>query len=176
MYTYTYIEYWFFYLKRKSGRQYKFSDLSKKEKTYASFWWGCEVTGFFVRHWWECKMVQPLRKNGTAISYKTKQILITHPSPGNLSQRNESSHPHTSWIQCSFFFFFFFFWLLGPHPWHMEIPRAKGPWSCSHWTIPQPQQLRICNLLHSSQQRQILNPLSKAGDRTQILMDACWVR
>ena len=37
----------------------------------------------------------------------------------------------------------------------------------------------ICDLHHSSQQRQILNPLSEAGDRTRILMDPsqtcfCW--
>ena len=30
---------------------------------------------------------------------------------------------------------------------------------------------RICNLRHSLQQRQILNPLSKARDQTRILMD-----
>uniref|UniRef100_A0A8C3YD51 Vomeronasal type-1 receptor n=1 Tax=Catagonus wagneri TaxID=51154 RepID=A0A8C3YD51_9CETA len=34
---------------------------------------------------------------------------------------------------------------------------------------------RICDLHHSSQQRQILNPLRKARDRTHILMDASWV-
>ena len=33
----------------------------------------------------------------------------------------------------------------------------------------------ICNLYHSSRQRQILNPLSKARDQTQILMDSGWV-
>ena len=33
----------------------------------------------------------------------------------------------------------------------------------------------IFDLQYSSQQRQILNPLSEARDRTQILMDASWV-
>ena len=34
---------------------------------------------------------------------------------------------------------------------------------------------RVCNLHHSSQQRQILNQLSEARDRTCILMDTTWV-
>jgi len=33
----------------------------------------------------------------------------------------------------------------------------------------------VCNLYHSSSQHQILNPLSKARDRTHILMDASQV-
>ena len=33
----------------------------------------------------------------------------------------------------------------------------------------------ICDLHHSFQQQQILNPLSKAGDGTRILMDTSWV-
>ena len=32
----------------------------------------------------------------------------------------------------------------------------------------------ICNLHHSSWQRQILNPLSKARDQAQVLMDTSW--
>ena len=34
----------------------------------------------------------------------------------------------------------------------------------------------ICNLHHSLQQSQILNPLSKVRNRTHILMDTSWVR
>ena len=39
---------------------------------------------------------------------------------------------------------------------------------------PTPQQdlSRICDLHHSSQQPQILNPLSEARDQTRVLMDA----
>ena len=35
-----------------------------------------------------------------------------------------------------------------------------------------PDPSRVCNLHHSSQQRQILNPLSEARDQTHILTDA----
>ena len=39
------------------------------------------------------------------------------------------------------------------------------------------QDLRgVCDLHHSSQQHKILNPLSEARDRTQVLMDTCLVR
>ena len=33
----------------------------------------------------------------------------------------------------------------------------------------------VCDLYHSSQQCQILNPLSEARDQSRILMDASWV-
>ena len=68
----------------------------------------------------------------------------------------------------------------GPHPWHMEVPRlgvkselqllayaaATATWEPSH----------ICDLHHSSWQHLILNPLSKASDRTHNLMVASWIR
>ena len=68
--------------------------------------------------------------------------------------------------------------------WHMEVPRLGSNQSCSHQPLPQPQQWQdlshICNLHHSSQQHQILNPLSEASDQNHILMDTsrvryCWV-
>ena len=62
----------------------------------------------------------------------------------------------------------------GPHSQHMKVPRlgveselqlpayatATATWNPSH----------VCNLHHSLQQRRILNPLSKARDRTGKLM------
>ena len=59
--------------------------------------------------------------------------------------------------------FFFFFFLLGPHLWHMEVPRLGLNWSCSCQSMPQPQQC------------QNLNPLSEAKDQTLILMGTSWV-
>ena len=68
----------------------------------------------------------------------------------------------------------FCFGLLGPHPRHMEVPRLGSNQSCSCRPTAQPQPhgilSHICHLRHSSQQYQILNPLSEISDRTCILM------
>ena len=42
-----------------------------------------------------------------------------------------------------FIFIYLFFCFLGPHPWHMEIPRLGSNWSYSCWPMPQPQQCGI---------------------------------
>ena len=79
---------------------------------------------------------------------------------------------------------FSFFVFLEPNLWHMEVPGKGSNRSCSHWPIPQPQQLGIravsaiyttthskasvCNLHH-------LNPLSEARDQTRILRDTSQV-
>ena len=73
----------------------------------------------------------------------------------------------------------FSFGFLGPHLWQMKVSRlgvrlelqllvyatAKAMLYLSH----------VCILHHSSWQCQILNPLSKARDQTQIPMDTVWV-
>ena len=70
-------------------------------------------------------------------------------------------HP---FIQHPFFFFFFF---LGPHPWHMEVPRLGVQ---SELQLPAYARAtatrdlsRICDLHHSSRQCRILNPLQGQG-------------
>ena len=73
-------------------------------------------------------------------------------------------------------FFFFFFGFLGPHQRHMEVPRPGvkselQPPACTTATAMQ-NPSHICELHHSSWQRQTLNPQSKARDRTCVLMDA----
>ena len=74
--------------------------------------------------------------------------------------------------------FLFFYFVLGPHLQHMEIPRlgVKSKLQLPAYTTATatatPDLSRVCNLLHGSRQRQILNPLSGARDRTCILMDA----
>ena len=65
----------------------------------------------------------------------------------------------------------FLFVCLGPHPWHMEVPRLGVE---SELQLPAyatatatPDLSCICNLHHSSsRQRRILNPLNEARDRT----------
>ena len=74
------------------------------------------------------------------------------------------------------FFVCLFFW--GHTSGNMEVPRLEAE---SELQLPAPttatamQDLsRICDLHHSSQQHQILNPPSKARDGTHILMDTSW--
>ena len=84
-------------------------------------------------------------------------------------------------IDKAVFFFFLVFVLLGLHPLHVEVPRlgvelelqllafttaaatATSDTSC------------ICHLYHSSWQCWILNPMSKARDRTPKLMVPSWI-
>ena len=65
------------------------------------------------------------------------------------------------------FLFLSLFLSLGPHPWHMEVPRL---WVESELQLPaytiataMPDLSCVCHLHHSSWQRQILNPLSRPG-------------
>ena len=94
--------------------------------------------------------------------------------------KNLTMAPHlvnsTARILTLFFFFFFcLFVFLGPHPQHMEGPRLGVqsellPLAYATGTAI-PDLSRVCNLYHSSQQRQMLNPLSKSRDRTHILRE-----
>ena len=69
------------------------------------------------------------------------------------------------------------FFFLGLHPWHMEDPRlgAELELQLLTYTTATPDLSHICNLHQSLWQCQILNPLSKARDRTHILMGTSWV-
>ena len=78
--------------------------------------------------------------------------------------------PHLNFV--SFFF-------LGTYQRHMEVPRLgvkSEPQPPDYTTATATRALsHICNIHHSSQQRLIHNPLSKARDRTHILMKTSWV-
>ena len=67
-----------------------------------------------------------------------------------------------------------FFLFLGPHLWHMELPRLGVEPELQLPTYPTATATQdpshICDLHNSSWQRRILNPLSKARDRTRNLM------
>ena len=63
-----------------------------------------------------------------------------------------------------------FFDVLEPHPWHMEVPRLVVELELQllayTTATATPDPSRVCDLHHSSWQRQIVNPLSKARDQT----------
>ena len=65
-------------------------------------------------------------------------------------------------------FFLLAFVSLGPHLWHMELSRLGDELELqllAYATATATRDLsRVCDLRHSSQRRQILNPLSKARD------------
>ena len=62
----------------------------------------------------------------------------------------------------------------------MEVPRLRveSELQLPAYTtaIATPDLRRICDLYHSSQQCQILNPLSEARDQTHNLMVPSWIR
>ena len=70
--------------------------------------------------------------------------------------------------------FFVFLPFLGPNPRHIKVPRLEvqsevEPLAYATATTT-PNLSHVCNLHHSSQLLQILNPLSKARDQTCNLM------
>ena len=80
----------------------------------------------------------------------------------------------------SFVFVFFFFVFVEPHPQHVEVPRLgvkSELWPPAYTAATATSDLsRVCNLHHSSRQRQILNPLSRARVPTCILMGPRQIR
>ena len=73
----------------------------------------------------------------------------------------------------------FFSCLLGPHLWHMDVPRrgVKSELQLSAYTTATAtlDPSRVCNPHHSSCQCRILNPLREARNQTGVLMDTSWV-
>ena len=74
---------------------------------------------------------------------------------------------------------FFFLFFLGPHLQHTEVPRLGVelelhlPAYTTATAMPDPSL--ICDLHHSLQQHQVLNPRIEPRDRTCIPMDTSWV-
>ena len=68
-----------------------------------------------------------------------------------------------------------YFFFLGPHLWHMEVPRPGVELELQllayTTATAMPDLNHFSDLHHSSRQRQILNLLSKARDQTLIRMD-----
>ena len=81
---------------------------------------------------------------------------------------NLSEYQSALWI-----FLQTFFSLFGPHLQHMEVPRLGVTLELqppAYTTATAMQDLsHVCDLHHSSQQPQILNPLSEVRNRTHIM-------
>ena len=75
-----------------------------------------------------------------------------------------------------FFFFFFFFWFLG-HRQHMQVPSlgVESELQLPAYATATQDPSHVCDLHHSSQQSQILKPLSKVRDQTHNFMAPRWI-
>ena len=80
--------------------------------------------------------------------------------------------------QSIFFAFIFYLFFLGPHSWHMEVPRLgiKPELQLPVYTTTtaMPDLSLVCDLC--SWHHRILNPLSKAREWTCVLLDTSRVR
>ena len=76
-----------------------------------------------------------------------------------------------------FFFFFCLFAFSRAAPMAYGGSQARGLIGAVATSLHQSHRNTgsVCNLHHSSQQRQILNPLSKARDQTRNLMVPSWI-
>ena len=87
-------------------------------------------------------------------------------------------------LSSPFLSFLFFFHLLGLHLRHMEVLRLgveselplPGYATATATATAMPDRSLVCDLHHSSLQRQILNPLNEAKGGTHICMDTSWAR
>ena len=78
------------------------------------------------------------------------------------------------WSQLLFSFFLF----LGPHPWHMEVPRLEAEYlkqSCSCLPTPQPHRIQAGSAAYTTAHSNTSPSTSKARDGTRILMHTSWV-
>jgi len=69
-------------------------------------------------------------------------------------------------LSSAYFSFIYLFSFLGPHLWHMEVPRLRvqSELQLPAHTPGTQDPSCVCDLHHSSQQRQALNPLSEDRD------------
>ena len=85
-------------------------------------------------------------------------------------------------IQCRYFLSFFFFcflFFIELHHQHLEVPRleVKLELQLPGYAIATAKSdpRHLCDLYHSSRQRRLPYPLSKAGDWTYLPMDTRWI-
>ena len=114
-------------------------------------------------------------------------LLHSHSNTRSLTHWGRPGiEPATSWFLVGFVspepqweLLLLLFCSLHTHVQHMAVPRLRVQMELPkpvYTTATAMQDLsHICNLYHSSQQHQFLNPLSKARDRTHTFMDTSWV-
>ena len=99
------------------------------------------------------------------LRYVIRELTLYHNvmflliSENCLHLRNSFSCLKLIWQRPALSLLLFWFWFLVPHLWYIEVPRLRGQIGAT-----------AAGLQHSSQQCLILNPLSKARDRTCILL------
>ena len=75
--------------------------------------------------------------------------------------------------------FFFFFFFLELHSQYTDVPwlgvQSELQLPAYATAIATPEPSHVCNLHHSSQQHQILNPLMEGRDQTHTLMIPSWI-
>ena len=112
---------------------------------------------------WQCQILNPLSKARD----RTHNLMVFSWICFRCTTMGTPDH---------FLLKFFLFVFLGPHLRFMEVPRLGIRLELqlpAYTTATATQDLsHICDLHHSSRQRQILNPLSKARGRNCILMDS----
>ena len=76
------------------------------------------------------------------------------------------------------YLFICLFIALGSHPWHMEFSRlgVQSELQLLAYATVMTDLSCICELHHSSRQRQILSPLSEARNQTCNLIVLSWIR
>ena len=113
----------------------------------------------------------------TPYSFNTGEAWKTHINEHPGEDRN--TQVGSIWLAWTLFFPFLSFVFVGPHLQHMEVPRLgiqSELYLPAYTTATATPDLScICNLHHSSRQRQILNPLIEARDGLCILMDTSQV-
>ena len=127
---------------------------------------------------WSLRMKQSQRKTSPLVSFLglLDQALPEASVP--------CGHFHCIRQEIHFMFLFlifdFYFCFLGLHLQHMEVPKlgVESELQLPTYTTATvaPNLSLVCDLHHSSQQCQTLNPLSEARDRTHNLLVPSWIR